>query len=547
MAPESQSDSFSARRSLTELFCSLGKGGRYARRQKAMASTKTQRRMEGGTRVEDTTRPSSQFYVDLPKDDTANSSLPGDKAPLRPHLREEAPQVPPEPAQEQQQPQKQEQNQKQQQEQQHPLTPQYLPWRSPLSPASGTPVRGVLVLPEAARECSAYRVRARLFSGDSGEPSPPTKPRDIIRAAPVMAVVEEPREKVAPFVVQQYGSMLAELTQRYGTPHLAPAPNNDSGHHDFSDSGDDEEGEEEVEEGQETKEEARKEMGPERIEGDQPDVPASDSNTSSMPSQVLCETNQLTSNVVDLTPAPSPELTSQEKRDRKIFLIAQEVMTSERVFVDVLRLLNVDFRKFVCEWREGGEEQQGGHGQQDAHHAPILPSHELDKILNYLPQLQNLNEEILSDLEVRIADWDKRRKISDVIVRKGPFLKLYSCYIREFQTQSDHLDYCCQTYPAFASALKAFELSERCTKLNLKHYMLKPVQRIPQYRLLLEEYLKFLPENSPDYVDTQTALAVVANVASHANDTMKQGVSTDCCFYLLLLVSCLYMCFISSF
>ncbi|KAK8730059.1 hypothetical protein OTU49_008440 [Cherax quadricarinatus] len=53
--------------------------------------------------------------------------------------------------------------------------------------------------------------------------------------------------------------------------------------------------------------------------------------------------------------------------------------------------------------------------------------------------------------------------------------------------------------------------------------MLKPVQRIPQYRLLFEEYLKCLSESSPDYVDTQTALAVVANVAAHANATMKQG------------------------
>lgn len=489
-----------------------------------MASRKTPHRMEGGARIEDTSRPSSQFYVDLPKDGIVDSRLPGHQAAPRSKSCGETPQAPPEPVQEQQQ-------QQQQKQQQQLLTPQHSPWRPPLVRGSGTPVRGVLVLPEAARECSAYRVRARLFSGDSGEPSPPARLEDTMGAAPYTAVLEEPKETVAAFVVQQYGSMLAELTQRYGRQLPAPGLNTNSGHHDYSDSGDDEEEEEEVEEAQEAKEkeeeeeEARDSPVSERVEGDPPDVPASDSNTSSMSPKVLCETNQLTSNAADLTPAPSPELTSQEKRDRKIFLIAQEVMTSERVFVDVLRLLNVDFRKFVCEWREGGEEQQGGggHGQQDAHHAPVLPSYELDKVLNYLPQLQNLNEEILSDLEVRIADWDKRRKISDVIVRKGPFLKLYSAYIREFQCQSDHLDHCCQTYPAFASALKAFELSDRCTKLNLKHYMLKPVQRIPQYRLLLEEYLKFLPENSPDYVDTQTALAIVANVAAHANDTMKQG------------------------
>lgn len=126
-------------------------------------------------------------------------------------------------------------------------------------------------------------------------------------------------------------------------------------------------------------------------------------------------------------------------------------------------------------------------------------------------------------MEERIADWEKHKKISDVIVRKGPFLKLYSAYIKEFECQCEHLDYCCDTYSAFSKAVKHFEASARCNKLQIKHYMLKPVQRIPQYRLLLEEYLKCLPETSPDYVDTQTALAVVANVAAHANDTMKQG------------------------
>lgn len=537
MAPESRPDSFSARRSLTEIFSSLGKGGRYARRQKVMASGKTLHRMEG-------LRPAnSQFYVDLPKDSTADSPLPEDADALRPHSHGEPPETPSKPVREQQQKQQQQQQQKQeqqeqkqqqqQQKEQH-LTPQYHPWRPPLGRSSGTPVRGVLVLPEAARESSAYRVRARLFSGDCDYPRPPTRPKDTMGVRASTAVMEEPREPVAPFVVQQYGSILAELTQRHGAGHLTLNRNIDSGHIGYSDSGDDEEGEEK-EVGHEAKAEASDGTVPHCGDEGQSVAPAGDNSTSSMTPEVLCETNQLTPNSTDLTPnsivltpAPSPELTSQEKRDRKIFLIAQEVMTSERVFVDVLRLLNVDFRKFVCEWREGGEEPQ------DAHHAPVLPLHELDKILNYLPQLQNLNEEILSDLEVRIADWDKRRKISDVIVRKGPFLKLYSAYIQEFQSQSDHLDHCCQTYPAFAHTLKAFELTERCTKLNLKHYMLKPVQRIPQYRLLLEEYLKFLPENSPDYVDTQTALAVVSNVAAHANDTMKQGVSTAslACFTL---------------
>lgn len=126
-------------------------------------------------------------------------------------------------------------------------------------------------------------------------------------------------------------------------------------------------------------------------------------------------------------------------------------------------------------------------------------------------------------MEERITDWEIHKKISDVIVRKGPFLKLYSAYIKEFQSQCDYLEECCQRFPLFAKVVKDFEATERCSKLSIRHYMLKPVQRIPQYRLLLEDYLKKLPDGSVDYIDTQTALVVVSNVAAHANDTMKQG------------------------
>lgn len=50
-------------------------------------------------------------------------------------------------------------------------------------------------------------------------------------------------------------------------------------------------------------------------------------------------------------------------------------------------------------------------------------------------------------------------------------------------------------------------------------------QRLPQYRLLLEVYLRHLNENSPDYNDTLVALKVVSDVAEHANNSMKQEVS----------------------
>ncbi|KAJ9595160.1 hypothetical protein L9F63_013518 [Diploptera punctata] len=202
---------------------------------------------------------------------------------------------------------------------------------------------------------------------------------------------------------------------------------------------------------------------------------------------------------------------SEESRlNKKAFYIAQELMTSERAFIDVLKLLNVDFRHAV-------------RAASSVYKYSVIPSVELDKILNSLPQLQHLNEDLLRDLESRIENWCSVKKIADVIVRKGPFLKLYTSYIKNFEFQCSYLEDCCQKYPKFAKVVKEFEASPRCQKLSLKHYMLKPVQRIPQYRLLLEDYLHNLTPSSPDLEDTKAALKIVCDVADHANRSIKLG------------------------
>nr|CAD7461280.1 unnamed protein product [Timema tahoe] len=200
----------------------------------------------------------------------------------------------------------------------------------------------------------------------------------------------------------------------------------------------------------------------------------------------------------------------EQKRDKKAFYIAHELMSSERIFIDVLKLLNIDFKNFV---KQVAVEQK----------ILVIPDEDLDKILNSLPQLQSLNEDFLHDLEDRISNWSSNKKMADVIVRIGPFLKLYTSYIQNFETQCAYLDECCIKYPKFAKVLKDFEATPRCQKLSLKHYMLKPIQRIPQYRLLLDDYLRNLLCESPDYEDTKTALKIVCDVADHANRSLKLG------------------------
>ncbi|KAI4891345.1 hypothetical protein NFI96_015733, partial [Prochilodus magdalenae] len=214
-----------------------------------------------------------------------------------------------------------------------------------------------------------------------------------------------------------------------------------------------------------------------------------------------------------------------DAKKTKLAHIAKEIMSSEKVFVDALKLLHITFRDTVAK-----ASSQAG--------KPVIEERILNQILYSLPQLYELNCNLLSELEKRVANWNEHSTVADIFLKKGPYLKMYSTYICEFDKNVTLLEEQCKKNPTFAKVVREFESSPCCANLAVKHYMLKPVQRLPQYQLLFTveqvaptlklifyfaDYLKNLNENSPDYKDTQAALKLVKDVASHANETMRLG------------------------
>ncbi|XP_053361993.1 FYVE, RhoGEF and PH domain-containing protein 6-like isoform X2 [Clarias gariepinus] len=200
---------------------------------------------------------------------------------------------------------------------------------------------------------------------------------------------------------------------------------------------------------------------------------------------------------------------NQGSRRTKLSYIAKEIVSSEKVFVEVLKLLHINFRDAVMK-----AALQSG--------KTVIDERSLNQILFSLPQLYELNLGLLKELEERVAKWDEHSGLADIFLKKGPYLKMYSSYICEFDKNVALLEEQCRKSPAFAKVVQEFESSPRCANLALKHYMLKPVQRLPQYQLLLTEYFENLDEDSPDYKDAQAALNIVKEVANHANETIKR-------------------------
>ena len=89
--------------------------------------------------------------------------------------------------------------------------------------------------------------------------------------------------------------------------------------------------------------------------------------------------------------------------------------------------------------------------------------------------------------------WWSNPLYCDVFVKKGPFLRLYATYTSDFKDTMDTFDSCCVKYSKFKKLVDEFESDKVvCKQLRISHYLHKPVQRLPQYRMLLERYLDHL-------------------------------------------------------
>ncbi len=62
---------------------------------------------------------------------------------------------------------------------------------------------------------------------------------------------------------------------------------------------------------------------------------------------------------------------------------------------------------------------------------------------------------IVTDFRAR----NKKPKVADVFVKQGPFLKMYTDYIREFEAMCAALEDARKKHPEFDQIIKEFEVS----------------------------------------------------------------------------------------
>ncbi|XP_075964630.1 rho guanine nucleotide exchange factor 10 [Anarhichas minor] len=128
-------------------------------------------------------------------------------------------------------------------------------------------------------------------------------------------------------------------------------------------------------------------------------------------------------------------------------------------------------------------------------------------------------------LASRVAEWDSLEMIGDVFVAsfsKSMVLDAYSEYVNNFSTAMAVVRKTCAAKPGFLEFLKHRQetSSDRMTLYGL---MMKPIQRFPQFILLLQDMLKNTPVGHADRLPLQMALAELETLAEKLNEKKREA------------------------
>uniref|UniRef100_A0A8D0G089 FYVE, RhoGEF and PH domain containing 5 n=1 Tax=Strix occidentalis caurina TaxID=311401 RepID=A0A8D0G089_STROC len=186
-----------------------------------------------------------------------------------------------------------------------------------------------------------------------------------------------------------------------------------------------------------------------------------------------------------------PSLINKKEGQSRAYLIAQELMSSEKVlFALFLYCCSQDFYEGVL--KVLGEEDENE--QEEV---------KLKQGLSELPEIYELHQDILGELEERVLKWEEHQRVADVLLSRKSRLNHHTAYIMQFDRNLALLDETCLKCSQLATIIQEFEVRLSrfftCSNAWLCH---RPYSNIV-FLQLHWYYLNNLCPDSTEYEATQ--------------------------------------------
>ncbi|KAH3887402.1 rho guanine nucleotide exchange factor 39-like [Dreissena polymorpha] len=131
------------------------------------------------------------------------------------------------------------------------------------------------------------------------------------------------------------------------------------------------------------------------------------------------------------------------------------------------------------------------------------------------------NLEQILEVNTKLMEYMEQTTVGTAFKFLGPFLKLYSMYANNHQQASSTLQENMKN-DKFAVFVAKQEGRMEVKGLKLGALLITPVQRIPRYKLLLEDLLENTSPEHHDYLYLKEAAKQIGDIAMHINEHVRQ-------------------------
>ena len=205
-------------------------------------------------------------------------------------------------------------------------------------------------------------------------------------------------------------------------------------------------------------------------------------------------------------PEIPPQGLTQEQLKRRY--IIGSIVDSENSYINSLQ-------RIICDYKKPLEEAN----------PLILSQNKINLIFYRLEQILQCHTIFGIALSQCVREWDEKERIGDVFIAsfsKSMVLDIYSDFINNFTNAMETARKASKSKSSFAQFLRDKSLSSP-DRLSFFGLMVKPVQRFPQFILLLSDLLKHTPGEHPDRMSLQLALTQLESLADRLNERKRDA------------------------
>ncbi|KAJ3334259.1 Myosin 10A, isoform D [Blyttiomyces sp. JEL0837] len=197
------------------------------------------------------------------------------------------------------------------------------------------------------------------------------------------------------------------------------------------------------------------------------------------------------------------------KHERQRQEVIFEIVTTERDYVEDLEIVSEVYIKQLKKNK-------------------LLRPKDVSVIFSNIEALFNVNNVLAKRLEERRAEAENGvvEQIGDIFCGVSDYLKMYTMYCSNHPYAVMKLQTVRQS-KAVARFLDQCAALPESRNLNLANFLLKPVQRICKYPLLLREMIKHTEQTHPDYENLNKALLKIETVVAMVNEGARQAESVQ--------------------